>query len=60
MAYKLRSDVPIDDLELICVEIQPPKSKPYFIISWYRPPGDSLGTFDKVEKVLSYLDKEGK
>ena len=59
LAYKLRNAVPSEDLELICVEIQPPKSKPYFLISWCRPPGDSLGTFDKVEKVLSYLDKEG-
>ena len=60
LAYKLRNDVPNEDLELICVEMQLPKSKPYFIISWYRPPGDSAGTFDKIEKVLSYLDKEGK
>ena len=60
LAYKLRNDVPIDDLELICVEIQPPMSKPYFVISWYRPPGDNVKTFDKFEKVLSYLDEEGK
>ena len=40
--------------------MQLPKSKPYFNISWYIPPRDSVGTFDKIEKVLSYLDKEGK
>ena len=25
--YKLRSDVPVDDLEVICIEVEPPKSK---------------------------------
>ena len=59
-AYKLRDDIPIEDLELIYVEMQLPKSKPYFIISWYRPPDDSVGTFDKVGKVLSHLNKEEK
>ena len=56
----MRNDVPIDDFELICVEIQPSRSKPYFIISLYRPPGDSVQSFDKVEIALSYLDEEGK
>ena len=39
--------------------MQPPKSKPYFITSRYRP-GDSMQTIDKVEKAPSYLDKEEK
>ena len=58
--FKARDDVPTDNLELICVEIQPPKSKSYFVVSWYRPPSDPVGSFSKLEKVLSYLDKEGK
>ena len=40
--------------------MHPPESKPYFTISWYRTPDDSKGTFNKVVKVLLYLDKEGK
>ncbi len=40
--YKLRSDVPRDDLELICIEVEPPKSKSFLIIVWYRRPGDPL------------------
>ena len=58
--FKPRDDVPTDSLELICVEIQPPRSKPYLVVSWYRPPSDPVGSFSKMEKVLSYLDKEGK
>ena len=42
------------------MEIQPPKSKSYLIAAWYRPPNDPVGSFSKLEKVLSYLDKEGK
>ena len=58
--FKPRDDVPTDSLELICVEIQPPRSKPYLVVSWYRPPSDPVGSFSNMEKVLSYLDKEGK
>ena len=58
--FKPRDDVPADNLELICVEIQPPKSNSYLIVSWYRPPSDPVGSFSKLERVLSYLDKEGK
>ena len=57
---KNRSDAPSDGLELLCIEIEPPKSKPFLVIAWYRPPGDTVGSFDKLEKVLAYLDREGK
>ena len=58
--YKVRSDVPTDDLELICIEVEPPKSKSFLVLAWYRPPSGPVGTFNKLEKVLSFLDKEGK
>ena len=57
---KRRLDVPTNDLELICIESQPPKSKFFLVLAWYRPPSDPVGSFNKVEKVLSFLDKEGK
>ena len=56
----MRSDVPVDDLEIICIDVEPPKSKPFLVLAWYRPPSDPVASFDKLEKVLSYLDKEGK
>ena len=58
--FKPRDDIPADGLELICIEIEPPKSKPFLVIVWYRPPGDPVGSFGKLEKVLAYLDREGK
>ena len=57
---KYRDDVPSDSLELTCIEIEPPKSKHYFAIAWYRPPSDPVGSFEKVERALAYLDREGK
>ena len=58
--FKPRDDIPIDWLELICIEIEPPKSKPFLVIAWYRPPSDHVGSFDKLEKALAFLDREGK
>ena len=58
--YKRRLDLPTNDLELICIEIEPPKSKSFLVLAWYRPPSDPVGSFNKLEKVLSVLDKEGK
>ena len=46
--------------EIICVEIQPPKSKSYIVIAWYRPPSDPVDSFNKLETNLLYLDQEGK
>ena len=55
-----RTDLPSQDLELICVEVQPPKSKSYIVIAWYRPPSDPVDSFNKLETNLLYLDQEGK
>ena len=51
--FKPRDDIPIDGLELICIEIEPPKSKPFLVITWYQSPSDPVGSFDKLEKVLA-------
>ena len=58
--YKRRLDIPTDNLELICIEVEPPKSKLFLVLAWYRPPSDPVGSFSKLENVLSFLDKEGK
>ena len=55
-----RDDVPSEGLELLCVEISPPKSKPFLVVAWYRPPSDLVDSFNKLEKALAFLDKEGK
>ena len=58
--YKTRSDVPIDNLEIICIEAESPKSKSFLVLAWYRPPNDPVNSLFKLEKILSFLDKENK
>ena len=58
--FKHRNDIPNNGLETICIEVEPPKAKSFLLLAWYRPPSDTIETFDKMEKVLSYLDTEGK
>ena len=55
-----RADSPRSTLELICVEITPPKAKPFVVILWYRPPSNPIDDFDKLEQVLRFFESEGK
>ena len=45
---------------MICVEITPPKAKPFVVILWYRPPSNPIDDFDKLEQVLQFFESEGK
>ena len=58
--YKPRLDIPENVLELICVEIEPLRSNSFLLLVFYRPPNDPIDSFNKLENVLFYLDKEGK
>ena len=58
--YKPRPDIPSNGLELICIETEPPKSKSFLVLAWYRPPSYPAGSFNRLAKVPSFLDKEGK
>ena len=58
--YKRRTDLPRDDLELICIEVLPSRNKPFLLLAWYRPPSDTVGTFHNLDKVLAFLDSEDK
>ena len=35
--YHVRKDLPDKSLELLCIEVEPLKARPFFVISWYRP-----------------------
>ena len=58
--YIVRGDLPINNLEPICIEVQPLRSKPFSIASWYRPPNAPIDSFLQLERVLAYIDREGK
>ena len=36
--FLYRSDLNIPNLENLCIEVNKPRSKPFLIITWYRPP----------------------
>lgn len=55
-----RNDIPKSNLELLCIEVQPHKSKSFLVLAWYRPQNDHITTFHRVENVLPYIDREGK
>ena len=58
--FKPRVDLPNKSLELICIEVEPPNSNPFFVIVWYRPPSEPNSCFDSLHENLSFLDGEGK
>ena len=55
--FRTRTNVPKNDLELICIEIEQPKSKPFLVLAWYKSPSAPV---DILEKVISYFDRKGK
>ena len=58
--YIQRHDLLVQDLETICVEIKKPKSKPFLISTWYRPPNSPIELFEKFENNLHLMENENK
>ena len=58
--FHARKDIPNDNLEILSIEVQSPKSRPILVVAWYRSPSDPVSTFDKAEKFLSSFVKESK
>ena len=51
--FKYRMDIPTNGH----IEVEPPKAKSFLVLAWYRPPSDTVETFNKTDKILCYLDK---
>ena len=54
-----RHDLNVRDLENLCIEIHKPRSKPFLVASWYRPPDSSVDKFDLFERLVGRMDAEG-
>ena len=48
----LRSDLSLDQLENLDIEIAKPNSKPFLIVNWYRPPDSTVDKFDIFETLI--------
>ena len=55
-----RTDLIPDGLEAICLEIRKNRSKPFFVITWYRPPNSPVEILDKFEILIRNLEAEDK
>ena len=50
IAFKNRFELIPSDLEAVCLEVMKPKSRPFVVLSVYRPPNSSSEFFDMIEK----------
>ena len=56
--YSVRSDLICEHLESLTVEIKKPRSRPFAVMTWYRPPDSSIDLFKPFEEVIGKLDSE--
>ena len=52
----MSTDLNIDELESLCIEIRKPNSKPFIVVNWYRPPNSPEGLFSHLENLIARLD----
>ena len=58
--YIVRADLVSDQLENLSIEIIKPRSKPFIVATWYRPPNSSFELFSKFEDFVGKLAADGK
>ena len=56
--FSLRTDLSIDQLENLCIEVQNPNSKPFLVATWYRPPDFIVEKFNFFETLIGKMDAE--
>ena len=56
--FTVRNDLTMETIENLCVEIQKPKSKPFVVVTWYRPPDSRIEVLTPFEELLGKLDTE--
>ena len=56
--FNIRSDLLDDQLECITVEITKPRSKPFLVSTWYRPPSSPSNLYHEFEKLIDKIDAE--
>ena len=47
-------------MEIIYIEIETLKSKPFLLFAWHKQPSEPVNVFNKLEKAISSLDRENK
>ena len=55
ISFQLRADLSPNNLECLTVEINKPRSKPFLVYTWFRPPQSSRDLFSTFERILIKL-----
>ena len=58
--YQIRDDIIPPDLEAVSVEINKPHTRPFVVITVYRPPNASTDFFTHFEQLIKTIDDEDK
>ena len=58
ISFQLRADLSPNNLEFLTVEITRPRSKPFPVSTWYRPPQSSPDLFSTFERIIDKIDAE--
>ena len=56
--FQLHADLSPNNLEFLTVEITEPRSKPFLVSTWYRPPQSSPDLFSTFERIFDNIDAE--
>ena len=56
--FQTRADLSPSDIECLTIEISRPRSKPFLVSPWYRPPRSSPDLFAVFERVVDKVDAE--
>ena len=48
--YKTREDLGTENLEWLTLEITRPRSRPFLVATWYRPPDSPVSLFNEFEE----------
>ena len=60
LSYKIRTDVAVDNLESVTVQIENGKLEPFIVTSIYRPPEKPESYFSYIEYLIASLEPENK
>ena len=56
--FRVREDLAHNDLEILIIEISNPRSRPFLVGTWYRPPSSSQQLFTLFEEIIDKIDAE--
>ena len=56
--FHIRKDLANKDLEFLLVEISKPRSKPFLVGTWYRPPSSPQVSITLFEEIIDKIDVE--